>query len=132
MCEGTVRNVPKEKGLYPRPAEPMLPFAEAADEPLPQDNHRAVHNRGHCEAATPSVATVEATHIAYALPFNRVGTALGLIEEAPVEFTPAKNVPVAGVLPGMALLRIKRADGLKAIDPAGFGKVMGLPRTPKP
>lgn len=167
VCEGTVRNVLKEKGLYPRPAQPTLPFEQAADEPLPQDNHRAAKGDDPCEPATASVATVEATSIPYASPLNQVCTALGLIEEAPVEFTPARNVPVAGVLLGMALLsstglledarnvygrlknswyglratiwtlfamallRIKRAEGLKAIDPAGLGMVMGLPRAPE-
>jgi hypothetical protein len=167
VCEGTVRNVLKEKGLYPRPAQPMLPFEAGADEPLPQDSHRVGKGDGPCEPATASVATVEATSIPYTSPLNQGYTALGLIEEAPVEFTPARNVPVAGVLLGMALLsstglledarhvygrlknswyglratiwtlfamallRIKRAEGIKAIDPAGLGMVMGLPRAPE-
>ena len=47
---------------------------------------------------------MEATSIAYASPSDQLATVFGLIEEAPVEFAPARNVPVAGVLLGLALL----------------------------
>jgi hypothetical protein len=92
---------------------------------------------------------------------------LGLIEEAPVEFAPARNVPTTGVLLGlallsttglmeearhvygrlnnawyglratlwtllvMALLRIRRPEQLKGVDPAALGQVLGLPRAPE-
>ena len=47
---------------------------------------------------------VEATSIPYASPLDLAFTALGLIEEAPVEFQSADGVPNAGALLGLALL----------------------------
>jgi hypothetical protein len=114
-----------------------------------------------------STESVEATSIAYASPVNQLATVLGLIEEAPVEFAPARGVPVAGVLLGlallsttglmeeargvysglkngwyglratiwtllvMALLRIRRPEQVKGVDPAALGQVLGLPRAPE-
>ncbi|MBU0717857.1 MAG: hypothetical protein KJ749_06370 [Planctomycetes bacterium] len=49
-------------------------------------------------------SAIEATSVAYASPSNQLATVLGLIEEASVEFAPARDVPAAGVLLGMALL----------------------------
>lgn len=48
--------------------------------------------------------TVEATSIPYAEPLDRLATVLGMIEEAPVRFESASEVPQAGVLLGLALL----------------------------
>lgn len=170
VSEGTVRNVLKEKGLYPRlqRPQPSLPFGETNDEgcweePEHSDNEYA----SGTETTGESHAAVEATSIAYASPSNQLATVLGLIEEAPVEFASARNVPVAGVLLGlallsttglleearrvygklengwyglratiwtlfvMALLRIKRSEQLKGVDPASLGQVMGLPRAPE-
>lgn len=57
---------------------------------------------------SPDVASrasrVVATSIPYAPPLERLLTTLGLVEEAPVEFQAAENVPHAGVLLGLALL----------------------------
>jgi len=108
--------------------------------------------------------TTEATSIPYASPLDRALTALGLLEEAPVEFQSADGVPCAGALLGLALLeethlleearavygrlkngwyglrslvwtlvvmalvRIKRPEQIKHHDPAGLGRVLGLPR----
>ena len=110
---------------------------------------------------------VEATSIPYASDADQLAAMLGFIEEAPVEFQPARQVPSAGVLLGMALLssaglmegarqvygklnnawyglrpvlwtlfvmallRIKRPEQLKGADPAGLGRVLGLPRAPE-
>ena len=65
----------------------------------------------YAEVATPVIALVSlsesavvATSIPYASPLQRLFTTLGLVEEAPVEFQSADNVPHAGVLLGLALL----------------------------
>jgi len=107
VSEGTVRNVLKEKGLYPRPQipQPSLPFGETNDErrsedPEPRDTEPAPGS----EVVQESPEVVEATSIAYASPSDQLATVFGLIEEAPVEFAPARNLPVAGVLLGLALL----------------------------
>jgi hypothetical protein len=176
VSEGTVRNVLKEKGLYPRPPQPTLPFDEpkdktdneTKDEPCAANSEPCVALRAvRTEGTGASEEAVEATSIPYASAANQLAAIFGLIEEAPVEFAPAANVPTCGVLLGMALLsttglleearhvygrlkngwyglratmwtlfamallRIKRPEGLKAIDPAGLGKVLGLPRAPE-
>jgi len=115
----------------------------------------------------PDPESVEATSIPYASPADQLATIVGLVEEAPVEFTPAANVPMAGAMLGlallatsglleearlvygglrncwyglrplmltlfaMALLRVKRPEQLKGIDPVSLGKVLGLPRAPE-
>lgn len=107
ISEGTVRNVLKDKGLYPRPQtpQPSLPFGETNDERCSEDpEHSDGEPAPGTEVAQESHQAVEATSIAYASPSNQLATVFGLIEEAPVEFAPARNVPVAGVLLGLALL----------------------------
>jgi prepilin-type processing-associated H-X9-DG protein len=176
LSEGTVRNVLKEHGLYPRAqtAQPSLPFAESNDQEQSEEGKHDAPAPGMASCDLPpedeaegSNGAVEATSIAYASPVNQLATVLGLVEEAPVEFTPARNVPVAGALLGlallsttglmaearqiygrlrncwyglratvwtlfiMALLRIKRPEQIKGIDPAGLGQVLGLPRAPE-
>jgi len=168
VSEGTVRNVLKEKGLYPRPPQPSLPFDETKSGSCPEDSARSDDQRPACsEVAEESTESVEATSIAYASPASQLATVLGLIEEAPVEFAPARGVPVAGVLLGlallsttglmeeargvydslkngwyglratiwtlfvMALLRIRRPEQVKGVDPAALGQVLGLPRAPE-
>jgi transposase len=170
ISEGTVRNVLKEKGLYPRPQtpQPLLPFGERNDQRCSEESEQGDTEPAPCTAVVQeSHEAVEATSIAYASPSKQLATIFGLIEEAPVEFAPGRNVPVAGVLLGlallsttglleeargvygklkncwyglratiwtlfvMALLRIKRPEQLKGIDPACLGQVMGLPRAPE-
>jgi len=170
VSEGTVRSVLKEKGLYPRPqtGQPSLLFDETNDRKQAQAPQQSDAEPATCAKEAPeSNEATEATSVAYASPINQVFTALGLIEEAPVEFAPAKNVPALGVLLGlallsttglleearhvygrlkngwyglratiwtlfvMALLRIKRPEQLKGVDPAGLGQVLGLPRGPE-
>jgi len=107
ISEGTVRNVLKEKGLYPRPQtpQPSLPFGKTNDErPSGDPAPRHTDPADDAEAAQESNKVVKATSIAYASPSDQLATVFGLIEEAPVEFAPARNVPVAGVLLGLALL----------------------------
>jgi len=105
VSEGTVRNVLKEKGLYPRPPQPCLPFEETKSGSCPQDSARSDDLcLARLEVPEESTESVEATSIAYASPANQLATVFGLIEEAPVEFAPARNAPVAGVLLGLALL----------------------------
>ena len=167
VSEGTVRNVLKEQGLYPQPQtpQPSLPFAGSHDEGCPQDPEQdEAESCAGTEANRGSGVAVEATSIAYASPLEQFAARLGLIEEAPVEFAPARDVPTAGVLLGvallsttglmeeargvygrlkngwyglratvwmlfvMALLRIKRPEQLKGVDPAALGQVLGLPR----
>ncbi|MFH1183576.1 MAG: helix-turn-helix domain-containing protein, partial [Chloroflexota bacterium] len=112
LSEGTVRNVLKEQGLYPRSQtpQPSLSFAET-DDPEPSEEGEdddtepftAPCDRSSQEAEESNEG-VEATSMAYASPVDQLATVLGLVEEAPVEFTPTRNVPVAGVLLGLALL----------------------------
>jgi prepilin-type processing-associated H-X9-DG protein len=108
VSEGTVRNVLKEAGLYPRPQkhQPSLPSIEPNDDQKRSEQPEAsdIESSSFAEESGESGETVEATSIAYASPNNQLATVLGLMEEAPVEFAPAKNVPVAGVLLGLALL----------------------------
>ena len=107
VSEGTIRNVLKEQGLYPRPQRPQssLPFAGSPDEGGPQDPEQdEVECGADTETNRGSSVAVEATSIAYASPLEQFAARLGLIEEAPVEFAPARDVPVAGVLLGVALL----------------------------
>ena len=112
LSEGTVRSVLKEQGLYPRPQtpQPSLPLGDGVEpqpceEGEPDDGEPCVARSDlSAQEVKESNAAVEATSIAYASPVNQLATALGLVEEAPVEFTPSRNVPVAGVLLGLALL----------------------------
>lgn len=53
---------------------------------------------------TKVAGKVEATSIPYAPPLDRLTTALGMIEEAPVRFQTVRGVCGAGVLLGLALL----------------------------
>jgi transposase len=56
------------------------------------------------EPQTDEPRLVEATSIPYASPLDRFATTMGWIEEAPVVYESADNVPYAGVLLGLALL----------------------------
>ncbi|MDY6852966.1 MAG: helix-turn-helix domain-containing protein, partial [Thermodesulfobacteriota bacterium] len=163
ISPSTVNRVLRERGLTRPVADSTgtLPFegdspadADAEGEPSGVSAPVTVDGAGE----------VEATSLAYASPLEQFATRLGLIEEAPVEFTPARDVPLAGVLLGMALLpttglmeeargvygrlkngwyglraafwmlfvmallRIKRPEQLKGVDPAALGQVLGLPR----
>jgi len=163
ISPSTVNRVLRERGLTCRVADSTgtLPFA--GDSPADADAE------GELSGATPPLTAdehseVKATSIAYASPLEQFATRLGLIEEAPVEFTPGRDVPMGGVLLGMALLpttglmeeargvygrlkngwyglraafwmlfvmallRIKRPEQLKGVDPAALGQVLGLPR----
>ena len=112
LSEGTVRSVLKEQGLYPRPQtpQPSLPLGDSvepqpSEEGEPDDGEPCVARSDlSAQEVKESNAAVEVTSIAYASPVNQLATVLGLVEEAPVEFAPARNVPVAGVLLGLALL----------------------------
>jgi len=60
----------------------------------------------------------------------------GLLEEARNVYGRLKNAwyglrATIWTLFAMALLRIKRPEGLKGTDPAGLGEVLGLPRAPE-
>lgn len=172
LSEGTIRGVLKQHGLGPgsAPPQPQLPFAQQAQEL--DVGHSAEGwvmadlEEGSC-ASLANPELVQATSIPYASPTDQLGAMLGLIEEAPVEFASARNVPMAGALLGLALLaetgllqqaravygklkdcwyglrpliltlfamalvRIKRAEGLKGVDPVSLGAVLGLPRAPE-
>jgi transposase len=169
LSEGTVRSVLKERGLGPgsRPPQPELGFADRTHEGSSRESD-AQQPTGAPEAVDPpNCEPVEATSIPYASPADQLGAMLGMIEEAPVEFAPAGNVPMAGALLGiallvgtglleegrnvygklrnawyglratlltlfaMALLRIRRSEQLKGVDPAALGQVLGLPRAPE-
>jgi hypothetical protein len=82
----TLRSAVKSPQLFPEQSE-------TSNDETPND-----------ETPNDEVSTVEATSIPYASPLDRFATVLGLIEEAPVEFQSAENVPQAGVLLGLALL----------------------------
>jgi len=165
LSPSTVYRVLRERGLTQRRGDqtPLLPFEDdqSVDSDAEDDPSGAVQPAGQLASA------VEATSIAYTSPSNQLATVLGLIEEAPVEFAPARNVPTAGALLGlallsttgllqearhvygrlknawyglratiwtlfvMALLRIKRPEQLKGVDPAALGLVLGLPRAPE-
>jgi hypothetical protein len=165
LSPSTVYRVWRERGLTRRRGDetPTLPFEDdqSADSDAEDDSW------GVAAPNTPTRSPVEATSIAYASPSDQRATVWGLIEEAPVEFAPARNVAVAGALLGlallsttglleearhvygrlkngwyglratiwllfvMALLRIKRSEQLKGVDPAGLGQVLGLPRAPE-
>jgi hypothetical protein len=112
LSEGTVRSVLKEQGLYPRPQtpQPSLPLGDSvapqpSEEGEPDDGEpRVARSDLSAQEVKESNAAVEVTSIAYASPADQLATVLGLVEEAPVEFAPSRNVPVAGVLLGLALL----------------------------
>lgn len=163
ISPSTVNRVLRERGLTRRKAEPTGTLSFESDEPTEADAEDGPP--GATEPLTVDVPSeVEATSIAYASPLEQFAARLGLIEEAPVEFAPARDVPMAGVLLGvtllsttglveeargvygrlkngwyglratlwilfvMALLRIKRPEQLKGVDPADLGHVLGLPR----
>jgi transposase len=169
LSEGTVRSVLKEHGFAPGtpPPQPQLPLDDRDNQPSLREAG-AEHGTGMGDVTElPDLESVEATSIPYASPANQLATIVGLVEEAPVEFTPAENVPTAGAMLGlallattglleearrtygrlkncwyglrpvmltlfaMALLRVKRPEQLKGIDPASLGKVLGLPRGPE-
>lgn len=159
VSSSTVNRILREQGLTRREPEPtgLLALEPSAGGPGPLG--------GEVEAS--GAGLVEATSVAYASLVDQVLTQVGMIEEAPVEFAPAREVPRAGVLLGlallgttglvpeargvygklrngwyglratlwtlfvMALIRIKRAEQLKGVDPAGLGQVLGLPRAPE-
>jgi hypothetical protein len=73
------------------------PVTEAPPDEAKNDASSAV-------VSTLNPLAVEATSIPYASPLDRFATAMGLIEEAPVEFHSSDNVPHAGALLGLALL----------------------------
>ena len=165
ISDSTVRRILKEQGVplrTPFDNHQPLPLTDDDGE-LQQPSSQAVEP----QAIEPQVIepqVVEATSIPYASPLDLAFTALGLIEEAPVEFQSADGVPNAGALLGLALLeethlleearavysrlkngwyglrslvwtlvvmalvRIKRAEQIKHHDPAGLGRVLGLPR----
>lgn len=163
LSPSTIKRVLRERGLTRRPAE--------ASGRLPFEHGEATDTESESEPSSPVAALpvdtgnrVTATSIACASPLEQFAARLGLIEEAPVEFAPARDVPMAGVLLGvallsttglmeeargvyarlkngwyglratvgmlfvMALLRIKRPEQLKGVDPAALGQVLGLPR----
>ncbi len=165
LSPSTVYRVLREHGLTQRRGDetPLLPFEDdqSVDSDVEDDPSGVV------EPAKQSTSEIKATSVAYASPSNQLATVLGLIEEAPVEFAPARNVPVAGALLGlallsttglleearhvygrlknswyglratiwtlfvMALLRIRRAEQVKGVDPTTLGQVLGLPRAPE-
>jgi len=60
----------------------------------------------------------------------------GLLQEARVVYGRLQNGwyglrPMIWTLFAMALLRVRRPEGLKAVDPAALGLVLGLPRAPE-
>ena len=104
ISPSTVNRVLRERGLTRRVAEPTgtLPFE--GDQPTDVDSE-GESSSGVAESLTVDLhSEVEATSIAYASPLAQFAARLGLIEEAPVEFAPARDVPMAGVLLGVALL----------------------------
>lgn len=171
----TVRRILKEQGVplrSPLDNHQSLPLTDDDGE-LRQPSVQKVEAQAiepqviEPQAIEPQVTepqAIEATSIPYASPLDRACTALGLIEEAPVEFQSADGVPCAGALLGLALLeethlleearavygrlkngwyglrslvwtlvvmalvRIKRPEQIKHHDPAGLGRVLGLPR----
>jgi len=165
LSPATVYRVLRERGMTQSRADdtPFLPLEDEQNTDSDREDDQSALTRGVGSADS----AVEATSIAYASPDKQLATVLGLIEEAPVEFAPAKNVPAAGVLLGlallsttglleearqvygrlknswyglratiwtlfvMALLRIRRPEQLKGIDPAALGQVLGLPRAPE-
>lgn len=108
ISDSTVRRILKEQGVSLR-----SPFENHQPLPLPvNDGELQLPSVQQIEPQViepqeiePQVIqTVEATSIPYASPLDRALTALGLIEEAPVEFQSAEGVPNAGALLGLALL----------------------------
>ena len=100
ISDSTVRRILKEQGVplrTPFDNHQPLPLTDDDGE-LQQPSSQAIEP----QAIEPQV--VEATSIPYASPLDLAFTALGLIEEAPVEFQSADGVPNAGALLGLALL----------------------------
>ena len=100
ISDSTVRRILKEQGVPLR-----TPFDN--HQPLPLTDDDGELQQPSSQAIEPQVIeaqVVEATSIPYASPLDRAFTALGLIEEAPVEFQSADGVPNAGALLGLALL----------------------------
>ena len=95
ISDSTVRRILKEQGVPLR-----TPFDN--HQPLPLTDDDGELQQPSSQAVEPQV--VEATSIPYASPLDLAFTALGLIEEAPVEFQSADGVPNAGALLGLALL----------------------------
>lgn len=86
VSEGTVRNVLKEKGLYPRPQipQPSLPFEETNHQEHSEDTKHSDAELSVCaEAGQGANEAVEATSIAYASPGNQLATILGLLKRPP-------------------------------------------------
>ncbi len=163
ISPSTVNRVLRERGLTRGVVEPTGSLSFEGDQPADADSEGELS--GLAEPLTVDVhSEVEPTSSAYASPLAQFAARLGLIEEAPVEFAPARDVPRAGVLLGLALLpptglmeeargvygrlkngwyglratiwmlfvmgllRIKRPEQLKGVDPAALGHVLGLPR----
>ena len=78
----------------------IAPAASVSDAPADEEESDV----SSAVVSTLNPLSVEATSIPYASPLDRFATAMGLIEEAPVEFQSCDHVPHAGVLLGLALL----------------------------
>ena len=185
ISDSTVRRILKEQGIplrSPLDNHQPLPLTDDDGELQPPAVQPPAAQQIEAQAIEPQITepqitepqatepqvtetqAIEATSIPYASPLDRACTALGLIEEAPVEFQSADGVPCAGALLGLALLeethlleearavygrlkngwyglrslvwtlvvmalvRIKRPEQIKHHDPAGLGRVLGLPR----
>jgi hypothetical protein len=105
ISDSTVRRTLKEQGVSLRsPFDNHQPLPLTVDDgELQQPSSQAIEPQT-VEPQTVELPTIEATSIPYASPLDRACTALGLIEEAPVEFQSADGVPNAGALLGLALL----------------------------
>jgi hypothetical protein len=115
ISDSTVRRILKEQGVpvrSPLDNQQPLPLADddgrlqppAVQPPAVQKIEAQVIEPQVIESQTIETQAIEATSIPYASPLDRACTALGLIEEAPVEFQSADGVPNAGALLGLALL----------------------------
>jgi len=100
ISDSTVRRTLKEQGVSIR-----SPFDNHQPLPLTDDDGELQQPSSQAiELQAIELQAIEATSIPYASPLDRACTALGLIEEAPVEFQSADGVPNAGALLGLALL----------------------------